>query len=254
MPAFQNLSTSDRPLIGCTTYRKIADQFPQIEIIGLMPAYIRAIEAASGIPMLIPLGLDEETLSAIMARVDGILLPGGGDIDPFVYGGTSHETLWGIDKDRDRVEFFVAQEAVKMGIPVLAICRGHQVMNVALGGTLWEDIGSLYPDAIRHDNYRIHPRNHISHSVAVSPHSRLASCLGKTELPVNSLHHQGVRVLAPNLVATAVAPDGLVEAVEVAEHPFAVGVQWHPENLIEDDPAMLELFKGLINAAAQTRQ
>ncbi|MCP5097120.1 MAG: gamma-glutamyl-gamma-aminobutyrate hydrolase family protein [Chloroflexi bacterium] len=250
MTVFPNNPTERRPLIGCTTYRKMADQFPQIEIIGLMPAYIRAVEAAGGVPLLIPLGVDEVTLAAILERVDGVLLPGGGDIDPVVYQGNAHKALWGIDKDRDRVEFFVAQQAVKMAKPVLAICRGHQVMNVALGGTLWEDIGSLKSDAIRHDYFRAFPRNHIAHSVDVTPDSKLASCFCEAELMVNSLHHQGVRDLAPELMATAVAPDGLIEAVEISDHPFAVGVQWHPENLIQNVPEMLNLFTGLIDAAS----
>lgn len=238
-----------RPLIGCTTYRKTADQAPPIDVIGLMPSYIEAVTAAGGLPVLIPLGLSEDDLAAILARVDGVLLPGGGDIDPAVYRGSDHKTIYGIDTDRDRVELFVARRAVAAQKPLLAICRGHQVLNVALGGTLWEDVQSLMPDAIRHDNFRVFPRNHIAHPVIAQPDSHIARWVGRTEIAVNSLHHQGVRDLAAELRATAVAPDGLVEGAEVPGHPFAVSVQWHPENLIHDDPSMLALFRGLVDAA-----
>lgn len=241
------------PLIGCTTYRKTADQDPPIEILGLMPAYLQAVVAAGGVPVMIPLGLSEENLLAIFERIDGLLLPGGGDIDPTEYRGDAHVTMWGIDEDRDRVEFVMARTAVARQKPLLAICRGIQVLNVALGGSLYEDIATALPEAIKHDYYRIKPRNFLAHSVQVQPGSLLAGQLGKTETAVNSLHHQGIRDLAPDLTTTATAPDGMIEAVEVTGHPFALAVQWHPENLVEDDPNMLALFKGLVQAAARER-
>lgn len=246
------MTTGNKPLIGCTTYRKVADQDPPLEILGLMPSYIEAVVAAGGIPVMIPLGLSAENITALVERVDGILLPGGGDIDPIEYASSSngHEKIYGLDKDRDRVELLVAQTAVSMKKPLLAICRGHQVLNVALGGTLWEDIETEMPNAMPHDNYRKQPRNHLAHSVAITPNSCLAELIGGTETAVNSLHHQGIRDLAPDLVATATAADGLIEAVEIPEHPFVLGVQWHPENLIHDDPNMLALFKGLISASS----
>lgn len=243
-----------RPLIGMTTYRKMADQSPPIEIIGLMPSYIESIVVAGGLPVLIPLGLGETELAEILARVDGVLLPGGGDIEPSIYHGQGHDTMYGIDRDRDRVELAVARLVVQMQKPLLAICRGHQILNVALGGTLWEDVKTFMPQAIRHDHFRGFPRNHLAHSVTAVPDSQIGRMMGKTEIAVNSLHHQGVRDLAPELRATAVAPDGLVEGAEIPGHPFAVSVQWHPENLIHDDPTMLSLFKGLIKAASSSGQ
>lgn len=251
MAALSSPSAQKRPLIGCTTYRKTADQNPPIEIFGLMPAYVEAVVAAGGIPILIPLGLSDDDLQAIFERVDGLLLPGGGDIDPGFYQGELHESLWGIDRDRDRVEFFMARRAVTQQKPLLAICRGHQVFNVALGGTLWVDVSSQMPDAIKHDNFGRYPRNHIAHNVRLHPGSNLSNCLSGEQVGVNSLHHQGIRDLAPELTAVAVAPDGLVEGVEVVGHPFAVGVQWHPENLIHDDPSMLSLFKALVAVSRQ---
>ncbi len=239
-----------RPIIGCATYRKRVSQDRPIDVFGLMPSYTEALSAAGGIPLLIPLGLNEEDLCAIFERIDGLMLPGGGDVEPAAYHGQGHNTLWGIDPERDRTEFFLIRTAIEQRIPMLAICRGIQVFNVAMGGTLWEDIPSLVPDAIKHDTPDGLPRNHLVHKVTVRPDSVLANALGATECWVNSLHHQAIRNNAPGLEPTATAPDGLIEAIEMTEHPFALGVQWHPENLVQDDPLMRSLFKGFVEAAA----
>ncbi len=239
-----------RPIIGCTTYRKISKD-TDVPLYGLMTSYVEAIQAAGGIPLLIPLSLQADDLETILTRVDGIVLPGGGDIDPQYYGSMWHQELRGIDPDRDRVEIFMAQAIAAQKKPLLAICRGHQVLNVALGGTMWEDIASQKQDAIKHDFYNQGQRNDLPHEVFVEPDSLLAQALGRTTTPVNSLHHQGVRDIAPDLRVTAVAPDGLVEGVEIKNHPFGIGVQWHPENLIYDDLAMLGLFKALVAASSQ---
>ena len=246
--------TTRKPLIGCTTYHKTAEQDPPLEIIGLMPSYIEAIAAAGGLPVMIPLGLDADALQAILQRVDGVVLPGGGDMNPAAYGANSANKCYGIDEERDRVEVLVAQTAVSTHKPLLAICRGVQVLNVALGGTLWADIESEMPNAMPHDHYRKLPRNYLAHSVEIAPDSCLARLIGARETAVNSLHHQGIRDLAPDLTPTATAADGLIEAVEIPEHPFVLGVQWHPENLIHDVPPMLSLFKGVVAAAAQQSQ
>ena len=240
------------PIIGCTTYRKTIGQNPPMDMYGLMPAYLEAIAAAGGIPLMIPLGLSEEDLLTVLGRIDGLLLPGGGDIDPQRYGGdNSVPSLYDISPERDETEIFLTRQAVKQELPLLAICRGNQVFNVALGGTLWEDIGTLMPGAMRHDYYRQFPRNHTPHEVRVTPGTTLAQLLMVECTPVNSLHHQGIRALASGLTAAAIAPDGLVEAVELTDHPFAVGVQWHPENLVQDDAKMRRLFAGLVEACGR---
>lgn len=238
-----------RPLIGLTTYRKIA-QDSGAPLFGLMRSYVEAVAAAGGIPLLIPLGLDSDDLLEILQRVDGLVLPGGGDIDPAAYSGASHENLRGIDEDRDRIEIKLARDAAQTGKPFLAICRGHQVLNVALGGTMWEDLATQMPDNIRHDYYSSGARTDRPHTVRVRKGSRLAGILKNEEVPVNSLHHQGLRDLAPELIVSATAPDGLVEGVEIEGHPFAIGVQWHPENLVNIDPAMHNLFVSLVEASA----
>lgn len=239
-----------RPIIGLSTYRKISAQTPPLPLMALMPTYIEAVTAAGGIPLLIPLGLDEDALSAVLARLDGLILTGGGDIAGEHYHSEHADFIFDVDADRDRVELFLAREAVARRKPLLAICRGHQMLNVALGGTLYEDVMEWMPGAIKHDFFGVFPRNHQAHAVAIQPGSKLADTLGRRETSVNSLHHQGIRDLAPGLAATAHAPDGLIESVEVVDHPFGLGVQWHPENLVHDDPVMLSLFRALVDAGA----
>lgn len=239
-----------RPIIGLTTYRKTSAQTPPLPLMALMPTYIDAVTAAGGIPLLIPLGLDEDALSTVLARLDGLILTGGGDIAGELYHSQHADFIFDIDADRDRVELFLAREAVARSKPLLAICRGHQMLNVALGGTLYEDVVEWMPGAIKHDFFGVFPRNHQAHAVAIEPGSKLADTLGRRETKVNSLHHQGIRDLAHGLVATAHAPDGLIESVEAVDHPFALGVQWHPENLVHDDPVMLSLFRALVDAGA----
>ncbi len=238
------------PLIGCTTYHKTVDQNPPLEVFALMPSYVRAIQTAGGLPVLIPLGLSDAELEGLFERLDGVLLPGGGDVDPTCYGGRpEHPTLRDIDEARDHTELRLARLATARQKPLLAICRGLQVFNVALGGTLWEDIRSDKANAIAHDYFRTYDRDYLAHEVTVKPGSRLEAALQADCVRVNSLHHQGIRHLAPELTASALAPDNLIEAVEVSGHPYAVGVQWHPENLLQVVPQMLGLFTGLVQAA-----
>ena len=239
-----------RPIIGLLTYQKEAAERAR-HVVGIMPSYIEAVRLAGGIPILLPLLLDELEMQATLQRVDGILLPGGGDVEPHRYNGTFHPTMYSLDPVRDEFEIKTVRYAIKQEIPIFAICRGIQVFNVALGGTLWEDVHSMLPNAIKHDYYKNHSRNHLAHTVDVEPDSCLAYYLQSTQVQVNSLHHQGVKELASEARITAVAPDGLIEAIEIPGHPFALGVQWHPENLVQDDPAMLRLFKGLVTTAQQ---
>lgn len=246
-------TTSTKPIIGTTVYRHQGDAEGSLAMMALTTAYIEAIEKAGGIPLLIPLGLDVADLQRVFDLVDGILLPGGGDIDPVHYHAPMHPLVKSIDPDRDETEIWAAQTAVARQKPLLAICRGHQVLNVALGGTLWADITSQMPDGIEHDFNHTKPRNYQAHPVMIEPGSLLAMQLGTTETAVNSLHHQGIRDLAPELRAVATSADGLIEGVEVADHPFAIGVQWHPEWLVDDNPTMIRLFQGFVSAARNGR-
>ena len=239
-----------RPLIGCTTYRK---QVGQLEVVGVNAPYTQAIIAAGGIPVLIPLCLDETAWRQIFDQVDGLLLPGGGDIDYRRYSREQQAELRGIDQERDRLELALTKTAVSEQKPFLAICRGHQVFNVAMGGTLWQDVQTQMSGAAKHDFRSPYPRNHIAHTVEIVAGSKISHYLTSGTIAVNSIHHQGVRDLAPGLVVTARAEDDLIEGIELPEHPFAVGVQWHPEGMFRDDPLMLSLFKGLVEVAANGR-
>ena len=235
-----------KPIIGITTFRTFNNQ--NLPYINVGEAYVHALRAAGGVPILIPLGPDEADLTQLLGRLDGVLFTGGGDMDPACYGGSPHPLVDEVDPDRDRLELNLYRDAIGQSIPFLGICRGFQVLNVALGGTLYEDIADQHKGAIKHRYYPDYPRNHLAHPVQVHEESRLARILGKPVLEVNSLHHQGLRRLAPSLQATAVAPDGIIEGVELPEHPFGMAVQWHPEALQEHEP-MRAIFRAFVQAA-----
>ncbi len=213
--------------------------------------YIQAIRAAGGMPVIIPPDTPPEAVPALMSRLDGLLLTGGGDIAPEHYGGHPHPTVYGIRPARDALEIALVTHAVRRRVPLLGICRGIQVLNVALGGTLYEDLAAQFPRALPHRRDAITERQLLTHTVHLKADSRLARLVGATDLSVNSLHHQGIRTLAADLRAVGHAPDGLVEAVELPQHPFAIAVQWHPEWLYDEDPSQAALFAGLVAAARQ---
>lgn len=237
-----------QPLIGVTTSR-ISSSSSTIDSIGSPESYINAVRAAGGTPLLIPVILSNEELDQLLPRLDGILFPGGGDIDPALFQGRAHTQVYGIDPDRDRTEIHLTRQAAAQQKPFLGICRGIQVINVAMGGSLYTHIPDQHPQAMRHDWYPRIPREYLAHAVKVQPGSQLAGLLGQTEVRTNSLHHQGVDRVAPGLLPVAWAPDGLVEAIELPGHPFGLGVQWHPENL-QVYPEMRALFQKFIQAAA----
>lgn len=214
--------------------------------------YVRALLRAGATPVLIPLGLSKPDLQALTERLDGILFSGGGDIHPSRYESQPHPMVDEVDEDRDRVEIEVARAAAREGKPFFGICRGLQVINVALGGSLYEDLLDQRPGSLRHQYYPERARDYLAHSVKVEPGSRLHEILAEPVVQVNSLHHQGVRRLASGLTPGAHAPDGLLESIELTGHPFGLAVQWHPECL-PDDPAMHRLFKAFVEAAVNHR-
>ncbi len=236
-----------RPLIGITTASRTRDNKEYNE------AYApnaRAIERAGGLPMFLPVSVNDDTLRALYDRVDAVLLPGGGDIDPKHFNVDRHPRTERIDADRDRAELSIARWAVQDDRPLFGICRGHQVFNVALGGTLIQDIASLVDTRLTHDTPKDVPRDFPAYDVTVESSSLLARLLGKTNLPVNSLHHQSVARPAPSLQVTAHAPDGVIEGLEMADRRFALSVQWHPEDLV-DDTVMQGLFNAFVEAACE---
>ena len=243
-----------KPIIACTMYRQ--DDPPTgraLPKLALTASYVQAIMRVGGIPIMLPLGLSEIDLLTILAQVDGVLLPGGGDMHPSYYDEPMSEQIKRLDEDRDRIEWQVTRYAVSEEMPLLAICRGHQVLNVALGGSLWADIPSQMPGGANHDFDADHPPDYLAHTISIEPGSLLAEVLGRTETAVNSLHHQGIKALAPGLRSSAVSPDGVIEAVEIPGHPFAVGVQWHPEWMLGEDSGMVNLFDRFVQAAGNGR-
>ncbi len=237
----------NQPIIGITSSR-IPQRYVRAQF-GVTEAYVQAVTRARGLPLIIPLGLPEEDLLQILSHLDGLLFSGGGDMHPHAYGSQPNPKVRGVDEDRDRVEITLLRQARLRDMPVLGICRGLQVINVALGGTLYEDIQEQRPGAIQHQYFGLRPRDHRAHPVQVSPGSLLHELLGQVTPEVNSLHHQGIRELAAGLTTTAYAPDGLVEAFEVPGSRFTQAVQWHPEWLPED-PAMQALFAHFVAVSA----
>lgn len=228
------------PIIGLTTRRGNVGAHFQ--------AYLDAVIQAGGKPELIPYGLAEEARQALYKRLDGVLFTGGGDIAPDRYNDEPPSHFRNTDEERDALEFFLLEIAVNEGKPFLGICRGFQVVNVGLGGTLYTDIEDQMPNAIQHKYSSRTRRAYLAHAVEVAEGSRLAGILGETKFQVNSMHHQGAKDIAPRLHPVAYAPDGLVEAVELPNHPFGLAVQWHPE-CIPDQPVSPRLFRAFVEAA-----
>lgn len=213
----------------------------------LYTTYTSMVREAGGIPMILTPGSADEAAD-IVAHLDGLLLTGGGDIDPAAYGGSAHEALYGIEPLRDEYELALARAARSQGLPTLAICRGMQVVNVAFGGTLVEDIESFDRAALQH---RVpgEGTTRPQHDVKLDPSSAVAAALGTDTVEVNTIHHQALRDVADSFRVVGQAPDGIIEAIESIDDWPMWGVQWHPEYLGPADPASLELFRSLVTAA-----
>ena len=216
--------------------------------------YVRAVEAAGGVPIVLP--PQHDSIDELIEIIDGLLLSGGPDVDPVRYGDTYvHPATYGIDPDRDQFEIDLFESALRRGIPTFGICRGIQVMNVALGGTLIQDVATEHPGAAD-VGHRQHERgledSAVGHTLSAVEPAPLP-IFGNNDLGVNSFHHQAIRDLAPDLVPVAYSPDGLVEAVVMRGNPEIFGVQWHPELMFERDDAHLRPFAQLVEAAARSK-
>jgi putative glutamine amidotransferase len=215
------------PLVGVTAATAFDSR--GFERASLNLSYLRALEAAGAVPLVLTPGTGPEHLAVALGRCSGLVLTGGGDVAPARYGQAPHETIVGVSEARDELEVAAISVAEELRLPVLAICRGMQVLNVALGGTLVQDIPSMIEGALAHSVQE--PRHGPAHAVEVTAGSRLAGIAGGTRVEVNSRHHQAVDRLGAGLLVTARAADGLVEAVELPGERFVVGVQWHPEDM-----------------------
>ena len=235
------------PLIGITC-ASLAAQGQRPPGFRQNRSYAHAVALAGGAPALIPLLDDDSALRAMYERLDGVLLPGGGDVNPARYGETTRPDcdVNGVDDLLASVELTLARWALADGKPLLGICRGQQALNVAAGGTLYQDIAAEVAGAGEHQHPQV--RTALVHDVRVEPASRLAAVLGASEVPVNSIHHQAVERVAPDLRAVAWAPDGVVEGLEHPAHPFALAVQFHPEELVPDHAPSMRLFAAFVAA------
>jgi putative glutamine amidotransferase len=226
------------PIIGVTTETNEQNEY-------VLPVeYAGAIRRAGGIPLLLPPG--EPDLPALLAAIDGLILSGGGDIDPRFYGSNGHPAVYMIDPPRDEMEIALAQGVAGSDLPTLGVCRGAQLINVALGGTLVEHLPDEIDNSIAH---RQEPRGAVPHPVSIAPGSRLAAVIGEKIVVGASWHHQAIRTPAPGLHVVACAADGTIEAVELPGHPWLLAVQWHPEITAGEDPVQQRLFDALVAAA-----
>jgi len=251
-------NTTKRPIIGYPTRAAIAtEEFTALRFAN-NESYAYAIADNGGAPIMLPSVADDEILGRLYETLDGLLLPGGPDVSPARYGQERHPKTDNGDPALEHAEAYLTRRALADGLPILGICRGLQALNVVAGGTLYQDVKDEYSrhrdDApITHPAYD-EPRTTHAHSVRVAEGSCLGQIAGRAHLPVNSLHHQAVRDLAPGFTVTATAPDGLVEAIERPGEPFVVAVQWHPEELYAADETQANLFKAFVAAAAAYRQ
>lgn len=243
--------SNTRPIIGI-----VGAHFARpsgVHISGIGEHYFEAIEGAGGIPLLIHLTHDSEVLDRLYGMCDGLVFAGGGDIDPAYFGERRHPKLGEIEVLRDEVELPLARRALAEELPLLGICRGIQLLNVAMGGTLYQDIGSELPDALNHRESSAHPvRGYLAHPIRITPDSWLAGQLGVSEVAVNTHHHQSIDAVAPGLRVVGYAPDGIVEAVEGTGASFIAAVQCHPEDLWNaSEPRWASFFAGFIEQVRQ---
>jgi putative glutamine amidotransferase len=245
---------SDRPLIGVTTseMREAVRTVPTPEgdpptrEMALGIVYLRAVEQAGGLPVVLP-PMDHGAIGPLLDRLDGLCLSGGPDLDPDAYGQPPHHLLGEVEPDLDAFELTLAREADARGLPVLGICRGAQALNVARDGTLHQHVADVVGDGVSHRQTEV--ARVPTHLVVVDDQTRLSHISGPGELAVNSFHHQAVDRIGRDLIVTAHATDGLVEALEDPRpDAFYLGVQWHAEGLTED-PRNRALFTALVGAA-----
>src|SRR5216683_6673121 len=233
------------PLIGVSTSITVGAS-PERAYVN--SAYLHAVQQAGGVPVPLPPQLSAASLQQLGAELHGLLLTGGGDVDPALFGQAPHATLYDVAPSRDTLETSVLNLALGRGVPVLAVCRGIQVLNVALGGSLYQDVATDPGTEVTHSQKEA--RDQPTHKVTVTPGSRLARVMGADEVEVNSFHHQVIKSLGRGLTAVAWAPDQLIEGVELEDDMrWVLGVQWHPEHLTKDSEPARRLFAALVTAA-----
>lgn len=231
------------PVIGVTT-------FISSEGLRLPENYSIAISGEKGVPVILAKVEDETLIKKQIENIDGLLLSGGDDIEPAFFGESPHQKIGPIEPGRDLYEMKLIKYAFEAGKPILGICRGAQILNVHLGGTMYQDIYSQHGDrTIKHNQDA--RKDYLSHKVTVTEGTKLHEIVGTTEIRTNSFHHQANKSPAESLKVSAVTEDGIIEAVESTEHDFVIGVQWHPEGTYLVDEASRKIFKAFIEAASE---
>jgi putative glutamine amidotransferase len=239
-----------RPLIGIASHADFRQESGR-PIYCNNRTYSHAIEQAGGIPILIPFFQDMTALETLLARLDGILLSGGVDIHPERYSEEPHPRLRKTSHELDEFELTLAHMALQEDMPVLGVCRGMQLLNVALGGTLYQDIDSLYPESVDHCRQDL-PRNTLIHDVFVEAGSRMEKVLGSRRVGVNSLHHQAIKMPGKGVHISGRAEDGIAELMEVPSYSFVLATQCHPEEIYMKENAYANLFSAFVQACNNT--
>lgn len=238
------------PLIGITTRTLLQSTETRSDRLqALAETYVCAVSAAGGLPVLIPSSLGPERAIEIAGRLSGILLSGGPDVDPVHFGDEPRPGLGNIDPVRDEMEFALFRFATERKMPLLAVCRGMQLMNVALGGSLIQDLAHAGGGYLLHDltSYS----ENTGHGIEIRPDTLLLSVVGRARILVNSYHHQAVAEPAAALVASARSSDGVIEALELPGHPFCLGVEWHPERSTANSPESTAIFRAFVEASCR---
>lgn len=207
--------------------------------------YHDSVIMAGGVPLLLPMTDDLTVLEALILKCDGLILTGGPDIDPEAYGETNKNCDI-VSGERDRLEFFVFEKALERQIPIFGICRGIQVINVAMGGTLYQDIDKEIHRVKPLFHRQREPADQTSHHLDIIPETFVYEVFGSTKGRVNSFHHQSVKDVAPGFKVTSYSPDNIIESIEYTKNGFVVGVQWHPERMWARDMGSLKIFKMFI--------
>ena len=231
-----------RPMIGLTTF---VESKGTTRYSSLNYTYIDAIIQAGGIPVMIPIVEDRECLLKYMDVIDGIVFTGGEDVSPLYFGENPIKEIGSISQERDDCEMYLFKEAYELNMPILGICRGAQLMNVALGGSLYQDISAQVEDSLGHSS-ESGPSHQVHHMIRIEKDSKLYDIFENDRIAVNSFHHQSVKGLGKGLKASAFSYEGIIEAVESTEKGFVVGVQWHPEALVHKHPIFIKLFNEFI--------
>ena len=230
-----------------------SSQMKQEPTIFLLERYLRAILRAGGIPLTLPLATSRKAIREISQRVDGLLVTGGNfDIHPKVYGEEPLEALGEVKEERTQFELELIALALERNLPILGVCGGAQAINVAVGGSLYQDIATQIPHALEHQQSALKEQG--GHPIKIHERTKLRRIVGRDRLEVNTTHHQAVRKLGRSLIVNATAKDGIVEGIESKDHSFVLGVQWHPEFLTQRDISQRKIFASLISACRAPRR